>query len=97
MIVYKSKLVFLSDRFSNYELNVLHYLNKQNKVIVYGQLSIKNIVDDGLVENVHNISFFTYNDGIKEEQEFVVVLTQKGKEFIEKWIDPLNNEFSYED
>lgn len=97
MRVYKNKLIFLSDRYSNYELNVLHYLNKQNKVIVYGHLSIKNILDDGLVENVHNICFFTYNDGLKEEQEFVVVLTQKGKEFIQKWIDPLNNELSYED
>lgn len=97
MLIYKSKLIFLSDRYSSYELNVLYHLSKENKVIVYGHLSIKNILDDGLVVNVHDICYFTYTDGTKELQEFVIILTTKGKEFIQKWIDPKNNELSYEE
>lgn len=95
ILIYKSKLVFLSDRYSKYELDVLEYLRKQNKVIVYGHLSVKNLIDDGLINNAHTICEFTYNDGAVELQEFVVVLTQKGKVFIEKWIDPLNDEMTY--
>lgn len=77
--IYKSKLVFLSDRYSKYELDVLEYLRKENKVIVYGHLSIKNLVDNNLVKNAHTICVFTYDDGIEELQEFVVVLTEHGK------------------
>ena len=53
--IYKSKLVFLSDRYSKYELDVLEFLRKENKVIVYGHLSIKNLVDNDLVKNAHTI------------------------------------------
>jgi len=48
MDIYKNKLVFLSDKYSKYELDVLEYLRKENKVIVYGHLSIKNLVDNNL-------------------------------------------------
>ena len=94
--IYKSKLVFLSDRYSKYELDVLEFLRKENKVIVYGHLSIKNLVDNDLVKNAHTICSFTYNDGTVELQEFVVVLTENGKEFIKNWIDPENTELTYE-
>lgn len=95
MLIYKNKLIYLSDRYSKYELNVLDYLRKENKVIIYGHLSIKNIIDDDLVKNAHTICHYTYNDGTKELQEFVVILTDSGKEFIKKWIDPLNLELTY--
>ncbi len=96
MRIYKNKLVFLSDRYSPYELNVLQYLRKQNKVIIYGSLSVKNIMDDNLVKNAHTITQFNYNDGTNELQEFVVVLTDIGQEFMRKWIDPLNTDLTYD-
>ena len=94
--IYKSKLIFLSDRYSKYELDVLDFLRKENKVIVYGHLSIKNLVDNDLVKNANTISSFEYNDGTVELQNFVVVLTENGKEFIKNWIDPKNTELTYE-
>lgn len=93
--IYKSKLMFLSDRYSKYELNVLDFLRKENKVIVYGHLSIKNLVDNDLVKNAHTVCSFTYDDGTVELQEFVVVLTENGKEFLKNWIDPENKESTY--
>ena len=89
-------MMFFSDRYSKYELDVLEFLRKENKVIVYGHLSIKNLVDNDLVKNAHTICSFTYNDGTVELQEFVVVLTENGKEFIKNWIDPENTELTYE-
>ena len=86
IMIYKSKLIFLSDRYSKYELNVMEYLRKENKVIIYGHLSIKNLIDNNLVINAHTICKFTYNDGTEELQEFVVVLTDTGREFIKKLI-----------
>lgn len=96
MLLYKKKLVFLSERYSKYELNVLDYLRKQNKVIIYGHLSIKNILDEGLVANVNTLVHFTYDDGSVELQEFIIILTDKGRDFIKKWIDPKDNELTYD-
>ena len=83
--VYKRKLVFLTDRYSKFELNVLDHLKKNNKVIVYGDLSVKNLMDDELIKKTHIICYFTYNDGSREDQEFVVVLTEKGNKFLQDW------------
>ncbi|MFA5014195.1 MAG: HNH endonuclease signature motif containing protein [Actinomycetota bacterium] len=96
MMMYKRKITFLSDRYSKFELNVLDYLRKNKKVIVYGYTSVKNLIDDGLIKNAHTIVYFTYTDGIRENQEFVIVLTEQGKEFIEKWVNINNNEFTYD-
>ncbi len=96
MLAYKSKLIFLSDRYTGYELSVLDHLRTLNKVIIYGQLSIKNLLDEELVINAHTICKYTYNDGSTELQEFIVVLTEKGKQFIQMWIDPNSYDLTYE-
>lgn len=93
--IYKAKIRFLSDRYYKYELNVLDHLRKNQKVIVYGELSVKNLLDEGLIKKAHVICYFTYNDGTREDQEFVVVLTDKGRELLENW-SLLNPKLTYE-
>ncbi len=88
--MYKKKIVFLSDRYSKFELNVLDYLmkmEKNNKVCVSGYLLVKNLLDDDLIYNAHTIATFGYSDGTKELNEFVVALTKKGKKFVLDWKD----------
>lgn len=95
MEIYKQKLIFLSDRYTKYELNVLGYLKAKQKVIVNGELTVKNLIDDELIKNAHTICYFTYNDGTKEDQEFVVILTEKGKEFMKEWESNKRSEWMY--
>ena len=85
MLIYKQKITFLSDRYSKFELNVLDCLSKNGKVCVYGYVSVKNLLDDGLIANSHTIATFDYSDGTKEVNEFVATLTPQGKEFLSHW------------
>lgn len=95
ILIYKQKLIFLSDRYTKYELNVLNYLRVNSKVIVNGDLTVQNLIDDGLIYKAKVIVYFTYNDGIREDQEFVVVLTERGKQFIKNWINSNADALSY--
>lgn len=95
MHIYKSKLLFISDRYSLFELNVLDYLNKNGKVTITHPLFVKNLLDNLLIKNAHQISGFTYNDGVNEVNEFVAVLTDEGKSFIQQWADDSNNTLTY--
>lgn len=93
--IYKEKIRFLSDKFTKHEMNVLSYLSRKEKVIVYGELSVKNLLDNELITNSHTICHFTYSDGTVENQEFVVTLTKIGKEFVSNWQDQDISEFIY--
>ncbi|MBU1178656.1 HNH endonuclease [Patescibacteria group bacterium] len=95
MLIYKQKLIFLSDRYTKFELNTLNYLRDKEKVIVRGYLLVQNLIDDGLVQNVNTITYFTYSDGIREDTEFVIILTEKGKQFIDNWINSKSDKFEY--
>ncbi len=92
--IYKAKIRFLTDRYSGYELNVLDYLRKNEKVIVTSDLFIKNILDDELVIKASVFSYMTYNDGTKEDTSFVVVLSDNGKDFLNNW-KAINESLTY--
>jgi hypothetical protein len=87
MRLYKKKIAYLSDRYSKFELNVLDYLRTAPRVIVPNFLLVKNLVDDELIVNANTLSFFTYDDGTQEILQFVALLTEKGRSFIESWTD----------
>ncbi len=85
MLIYKRRLTFLSDRYSQLELNVLKELATKEKVVVHNLLSIKNLIDDDLVRNAHTISSFKFGDGQEDVLDFVATLTNRGKQFIKDW------------
>ncbi|HYD91820.1 MAG TPA: HNH endonuclease signature motif containing protein [Flavobacterium sp.] len=95
MRVYKKKLVFLSERYSRFELNVLDYLRAKGKVTIAGPLTVKNLLDEGLIKNVNTMSYITYNDGEQEVSDFIAVLTSEGLEFIDNWTDAESPELMY--
>lgn len=97
MVIYKKKLVFLSDRFSRYELNLLDHLKSTSKATVFGMLSIKNLLDEELLSITQTLASTVYSDGTTEMTEFIVMLTPKGNEYLNKWIDTNNDEQTYDD
>lgn len=72
--IYKAKIKFLTDKYSIFELNALDYLRRNYRVIVNGDLLVKNILDDGLIIKANVLSCFTYDDGVREDRDCVVTL-----------------------
>lgn len=95
MTIYKRKLVFLYDRYTNYELNVLDYLRKNGRVVINGVLSVKNLFDDSLIQKTEAISSYSYTDGPEEDLQFVATLTDEGNRFITNWINRDSDELEY--
>lgn len=94
--IYKKKLIYLSDRYSRYELNVLSNLKNKGRMVLNGLISVINLLDNKLIINKKTITSFQYDDGENEIGEFIAVLTPKGKKFIEKWVNSDNLELTYE-
>jgi hypothetical protein len=85
IIAYKKKLMFLNDVYSRFELDVLDYLKSHKRVLVMGELLIKRLLEESIVELEEEIMTQGFTDG-----EFIlgilsVVLTEKGKKLIEDW------------
>ncbi len=83
--MYKRILQRLTDRYERFELLVLNELRQKKPVTIAENMTllIKNIVDDGFVEtDVIDKRGFETN----EPWQLHVLLTQKGKSFIEDWI-----------
>ena len=95
MLIYKRKLVFLSDRYSKFELNVLDYLRLNPRVVVHGPLSVKNIFDDGLIEVERELQGMEFPDGYKVVTTMLVRLTQAGRDFLSQWADVGSQEITY--
>lgn len=95
MLIYKRKIAFLSDRYSKFELNVMDYLRKNRRVCVYGYLTVKNLMDDKLIENTETLSTLMYDDETEEVTEFVAALTSKGKKFLQEWADVNDESLTY--
>ncbi len=62
---------------------------------MHGELSIQNLLDDGFVKNAKTITKFSYKDGTYELLQFVVVLTETGKQFIADWESTEENRWMY--
>jgi len=93
--LYKQKIQFLSDRYTKFEMNVLDYLKNNSKLIINGYIQVKNLLDNNLIRNANTIAFFTYDDGTNEVTEFVTVLTEQGKKFVQDWISTENTNLTY--
>ena len=92
MLLYKQKIIFISDRYSKFELNVLDYLAKNEKAYIHGYLQVKNLLDDELIARGAGVA--EYRNG--ELTGFTAVLTQKGKEFLDLWADRESSKLTYE-
>ena len=95
MRIYKRKIAFLSDRFTQFELIVMRALRDRGKIVVQGPLAIASLIADELVANASTISTFDYSDGTKEVTEFVAVLTDCGKRFLDQWEDAEDEALTY--
>jgi hypothetical protein len=96
MLVYKRKIAFLSDRYSRFELNALDYLRAKDRIVIHGVLIVKNLLDDGLIENIQTVTAYDYEDGSPDETlDFVAVLTEKGKQFLADWENSENVNLTY--
>lgn len=83
--IYKAKLVFLSDRYSKFELAVLDELSKKDRVFIGGgDLMIIDLLDDKLIE-IKDIYCHISEDEELIPLEFFVALTKRGKTFIKGW------------
>lgn len=93
--IYKKRLIFLSDRYSKYELNILSALTKKNKVFIGGgELMIINLLDDGFIEK-KEITSWLQEEGELIPIEFFIGLTRKGKDFVKSWKRKEKTKFVY--
>jgi hypothetical protein len=85
--MYKRILQKLTDRYERFELTVLNELRQGHPVWIAGNmiLLIKNLLDEELVklDTIINMGNFWAGIITKNVQ---VLLTQKGKDFIDEWI-----------
>lgn len=88
MEIYKQKLMFISDKFSHFEVNVLDYLKNKQRALINGELQIKNLLDEQLVEITDKYSSMSYDDGTEDLINFSIKLSLKGIDFIRQWNDP---------
>ena len=92
--MYKRKLMFLSDRYSAFELNLLDYLRIRSKAVVPGLIIVKNLIDDKLIDNWGIVQAIGL-EGDVEIAAFVAVLTEKGTQFLQEWSNPNNESLTY--
>jgi hypothetical protein len=85
LIAYKKKLMFLNDIYSRFELDVLDYLKSHRRAIIPGELLIKRLLEEGIVEHEEEIATHSFGDEEDILGIFSVILTQKGQELLEDW------------
>lgn len=83
IIAYKKRLIFLSEIYSRFEIDVLDYLKVQSRCIVPGEIIIKRLLDEQLVEIEETVMWQSFDDGAAVPSILSVVLTDKGKEFLQ--------------
>ncbi len=96
MRIYKRRLLFLGDRYSKYELNVLDFLRTQPRVVVNGPLTVKGLLDDELLEMEAEFQNMQFSDGYKAIISMSVRLTEKGRVFLAEWADPTGEQLTYD-
>lgn len=93
--IYKRKLVFLSDRYSKYELNVLKEFIKKDRVFIGGgKLMIINLLDDELIE-INDVRCWMQEPEGLIPIEFFISLTKKGEIFIKDWKNKNETDWMY--
>jgi hypothetical protein len=98
MLIYKRKLVFLSDRYSRFEMRVLEHLRNFPRAIAAGVLSVQALLDDGLVEVDMIISDINFD--VDEPNDWITAslkLTDAGRLFLNRWASGSSEGLTYED
>ena len=85
MVAYKKKLIFLNDVYSRFELDVLDYLKTNKRAVIPGELLIKRLFDEKLVQREEEIMIHGFFNGDTVLGVFSVVLTDKGKQLLDDW------------
>lgn len=85
IVAYKKKLMFLNDVYSRFELDVLDYLKTHKRALIPGELLVKRLLEEGIVEHEENIMIQGFDDGEDILSMFSVVLTDKGKQLLDDW------------
>ena len=85
IIAYKKKLMFLNEIYSRFELDVLDHLKTHRRALIPGELLIKRLLEEGIVEHEEKIMIQGFGDGEDILGIFSVVLTEKGKKLLEDW------------
>lgn len=96
MRLYKRKLVFLSDRYSRYELAVLHALRSLPRVVVHGHLLVDALLGEDLIQVEREHMSMEFDDGYKVSTMMSVTLTERGRDFLLAWDDPADTSVTYE-
>ncbi|MFX0209773.1 MAG: HNH endonuclease [Candidatus Hodarchaeota archaeon] len=85
IIAYKKKLMFLNEVYSRFELDVLDYLKTHKRALIPGELLIKRLLEEKIVEHEEEIMIQGFGDGKDILGILSVILTEKGKKLLEDW------------
>ncbi len=85
IIAYKKKLMFLNEVYSRFELDVLDYLKTHKRALIPGELLIKRLLEEGIVEREDKIMVQGFGNGEDILGIFSVVLADKGKRLLDDW------------
>ncbi|MEK6322947.1 MAG: HNH endonuclease signature motif containing protein [Acidobacteriota bacterium] len=85
LIAYKKKLLFLNEVYSRFEIDVLDYLKSHKRALIFSELMVKRLLDEGLVSIEDQIMTQEFDDNEEILGIFSVVLTKRGERLIEDW------------
>ena len=85
IIAYKKKLLFLNDVYSRFELDVLDHLKNHKRALIPGELLVKRLLEEGLIQHEEEFMIHGFGDGEDILGIFSVILTEKGKRMLEDW------------
>ena len=85
IIAYKKKLMFLNEVYSRFELDVLDHLKTHKRALIPGELLIKRLLEEEIVEHEEEIMIQGFGDGEDILGIFSVILTEKGETLLKDW------------
>jgi HNH endonuclease len=85
IIAYKKKLMFLNEVYSRFELDALDHLKTHKRALIPGELLIKRLLEEEIVEHEEEIMIQGFGDGEDILGIFSVILSEKGKKLLEDW------------
>lgn len=85
IVAYKKKLMFLNEVYSRFELDVLDHLKTHNRALIPGELLVKRLLEEKLVEHEQKIMTQGFGDGEEILGIFSIVLTDDGRRLLDDW------------
>jgi hypothetical protein len=85
MIAYKKKLIFLNDVYSRFELDVLDYLKTHRRAIIPGELLVKRLLEEGMIEPEEPMAVQSFGSGEEILGIIPMILTDKGRQLLDDW------------